>query len=243
MAITAAKVFLCLGLLKFSISFTSNQLQYDSVTHSIYRKEYKFMFFFIFIGWTLIFMAVVSYKRLKANRINQAAEQAFWNRENQANLTRKQDISNLDYVDFSGVTLPFALFEDDLLKQCESQILALKEKKILNLTGISNTDLKLAYGPANLPALTQYDQNFTLLARTLNTWGQRLNELSHPKEAICVLAFAVSVKSDIRATWQLLAELYAQSGDIEKIRQMKASAAALNSLTKNPILTMLDSYL
>lgn len=201
------------------------------------------MFFFIFIGWTLIFMAVVSYKRLKANRINQAAEQAFWNRENQANLTRKQDISNLDYVDFSGVTLPFALFEDDLLKQCESQILALKEKKILNLTGISNTDLKLAYGPANLPALTQYDQNFTLLARTLNTWGQRLNELSHPKEAICVLAFAVSVKSDIRATWQLLAELYAQSGDIEKIRQMKASAAALNSLTKNPILTMLDSYL
>ncbi|MCI8495248.1 MAG: hypothetical protein HFI74_06165 [Lachnospiraceae bacterium] len=200
------------------------------------------MAFFLLIGWTLIFMAVVTYKRMKANHINQAAERAFWDREDAANRTRKQDISHLDYVDFSGVTLPFALFKDDLLQQCESQIQTLKEKKILNLTGISNTDLKLKYGPANLTALTQYDQNFTLLARTLNTWGQRLNELSHPKEAICVLAFAVSIGSDIRATWELLAKLYADSGDLAKIRDMKTTAATLNSLTKNSILATLNSY-
>ena len=200
------------------------------------------MAFFLLIGWTLIFMAVVTYKRMKANHINQAAERAFWDREDAANRTRKQDISHLDYVDFSGVTLPFALFKDDLLQQCESQIQTLKEKKILNLTGISNTDLKLKYGPANLTSLTQYDQNFTLLARTLNTWGQRLNELSHPKETICVLAFAVSIGSDIRATWELLAKLYADSGDLAKIRDMKTTAATLNSLTKNSILATLNSY-
>lgn len=201
------------------------------------------MAFFLLIGWTIIFMAVVSYKRIKANHLNQAAEDAFWNRENAANLTRRQDISNLDYVNFSGVTLPFALFEDDLLKQCEAQVIALKEKKILNLTGISNTDLKLKYGPANLPELTQCDQNFTLLARTLNTWGQRLHELSYTQEAICVLAFAVSIRSDIRATWQLLAQLYAESGDTAKIQNMKLTASSLNSLTKQPILAMLDDYL
>ncbi|MEY8390973.1 hypothetical protein AALA98_06300 [Lachnospiraceae bacterium 45-W7] len=200
------------------------------------------MAFFLLIGWTIIFMAVVSYKRMKANHQNQAAEDAFWKRENDANLTRRQDISHLDYIDFSGVTLPFALFQDDLLKQCEAQVLALKEKKILNLTGISNTDLKLKYGPANLPELTQCDQNFTLLARTLNTWGQRLNELSHTEEAVCVLAFAVSIKSDIRATWQLLAQLYAASGDYAKIQEMKTAASDLNSLTKQPILAMLEQY-
>ncbi len=201
------------------------------------------MAFFLLIGWTLIFMAGGFFKRLKANRLNQAAEDAFWNRENAANSTRKKDISNLDYVDFSGVSLPFALFEDDLLRQCETQVLALKEKKILNLTGISNTDLKLAYGPANLAELTQCDQNFTLLARTLNTWGQRLHELSHTQEAICVLAFAVSIRSDIRATWQLLAELYHTSGDIDKIREMKESAGELNSLNKTLILAMLEEYI
>ena len=135
----------------------------------------------LIIGWTIIFIVVVSYKRFKANRINQAAENAFWNRENAANSTRKQDISHLDYIQFSNVTLPFALFRDDILKECEQQVLTLKEKKILNLTGISNTDLKLKYGPANLPLLTQYDQNFTLLVRTLNTWGQRLNELTQKR--------------------------------------------------------------
>ncbi len=88
----------------------------------------------------------------------------------------------------------------------------------------------------------QYDQNFTLLARTLNTWWQRLQELSYTQEAVCVLAFAVSVKSDIRATWQLLAQLYAESGDFSKIQEMKTAAAELNSLTKQPILAMLDKY-
>lgn len=199
-------------------------------------------FYYVFLGWTLIFMAVVSYKRFKANRQNQNAEDRFWKRENDANNTRKQDISGLDYVDFTGVSLPFALFEDDLLKECETQVLALKEKKILNLTGMSNTDLKMMYGPANLPLLTQYDQNFTLLVRTLNTWGKRLHELAHNREAICVLAFAASIGSDIKATWTLLAELYAANGETAEIAKLKTTAATLNSLMKEPILKMLDSY-
>ncbi len=62
-------------------------------------------FYYVFIGWTIIFMAVVSYKRFKANRQNQNAEEHFWKRERDANSTRKQDISGLDYVDFSGVSV------------------------------------------------------------------------------------------------------------------------------------------
>ena len=198
------------------------------------------MKFPLILGWTLIFIVVVSYKRHKADRLNQHAEKEFWNRENTANATRKQDISHLDYVDLTGVTLPFALFPDDFLNQCETQVLQLKDQKILNLTGISNTELKLNYGAANLPLLTQYDQNFTLLVRTLNAWGHRLQELSHPKEAITVLAFAVSIGSDIKATYQLLAELYQQEGETDKLAALKTSASGLNSLMKEPILSMLE---
>lgn len=196
----------------------------------------------IFFCWIMIFMVVFTYKRHKAEKHEHDAEKAFWDRENKANFTRKKDISNLNYVDFSNVTLPFALFPDDVLNQCESEVLRLKEQKILNLTGISNTDLKLNYGAANLPQLTQCDMNFTLLVRTLNTWGQRLAELSHPKEAIAVLDFAVSIGSDIKATYNLLAELYKQEGETAKIASMKTSASQLNSLMKEPILAMLDTY-
>lgn len=194
----------------------------------------------VLFGWVIIFVIVVSYKRHKADRSREKTERDFWDRENTANATRKQDISNLDYVDFSSVTLPFALFSDDLLNQCEEQVLKLKDEKVLNLTGISNTDLKLAYGAANLTLLTQYDQNFTLLVRTLNTWGHRLFELSHPKEAIQVLKFSVSIGSDIKATYQLLAELYQQTGEEESLKQLPIFASQLNSLMKEPILAMLE---
>lgn len=194
----------------------------------------------VLFGWIMIFVVVVSYKRKKADRMRKNTERDFWDRENAANATRKQDISNLNYVDFTGVSLPFARFSDDFLHQCEEQILKLKDEKILNLTGITNTDLKLNYGAANLPFLTQCDQNFTLLARTLNSWGQRLAELSHPEEAAQVLEFAVSVESDIKSTYQLLAELYLQANQPDKLEGLKNSASNLNSLMKEPILAMLN---
>ena len=194
----------------------------------------------VLFGWIMIFVVVVSYKRRKAYRTRENKERDFWERENAANATRKQDISNLNYVDFTGVSLPFARFSDDFLHQCEEQILKLKDEKILNLTGITNTDLKLKYGAANLTFLTQCDQNFTLLARTLNSWGQRLKELSHTEEAIQVLTFAVSIESDIKNTYQLLAELFLQTGQQEKLKDLKSSASNLNSLMKEPILAMLD---
>ncbi len=198
------------------------------------------MAFPILFCWVLIFLVVVAYKQRKASRKQEKAEKSFWERENQANAVRKQDISNLDYVNLSGASLPFALFEDEALKECENQVRKLAGEKILNLTGISNTDLKMAYGAANLPLLTQYDLNFTMLVRALNAWGQRLAELSFPDEAISVLSFAVSIGTDIKGSYQLLAKLYRERGEQEKIAGLKESASRLNSLMKEPILAMLD---
>ncbi len=238
-AITAAIVFFVFGLLKLIIGLTS--IRNKNISNYIAKeRKMNVMKVPVLFGWVMIFVVVVSYKRRKADRIRKNTERDFWERENNANATRKQDISNLNYVDFTGVSLPFARFSDDFLHQCEEQILKLKEEKILNLTGTTNTDLKLNYGAANLPLLTQYDQNFTLLVRTLNSWGQRLHELSHPEEAIQVLAFAVSIESDIKSTYQLLAELYLQTGQPDKLEALKASASNLNSLMKEPILTMLS---
>lgn len=189
----------------------------------------------------IIFLLIVTFGRLQSSKKDMLSERQFWQNENSANGTRKKDISNLNYVNFSQVTLPFALFSDDLLTQCEQQIMNLKDKKSLNLTGISNTQLKLQYGAPNLPLLMQYDQNFTLLVRTLNQWGHRLFELSFEKEAEIVLSFAVSAGTDIKATYELLLQLYKASGETAKIENLKSSATQLNSLMKNPILAMLSA--
>jgi len=54
-----------------------------------------------------------------------------------------------------------------------------------------------------------------------------------------VLEFAVAIGSDIKATYQLLAELYQQHGESGKIEGLQKAASELNSLMKNPILKML----
>ena len=65
----------------------------------------------VLFGWIMIFVVVVSYKRRKADRTRENKERDFWERENAANATRKQDISNLNYVDFTGVSLPLPDFQ------------------------------------------------------------------------------------------------------------------------------------
>lgn len=233
--ITAANVLFFLELLKF-IFPTSFHFIFCYIT----IKELIFMFFRT-LGLFLIVFGFISICIHRIQRRDNNKWNSFWKRESESNLTLPQDISQLDYIDFSGVSLPFALFEDNELKQCEQQVLNLRDQKILNLNGISNTDLKLQYGVANLGALTRYDQNFILLVRTLNQWGHRLYELSHTNEAKTVLLFAVSIGSDIKATYELLLHIYLENGERAGIEHLKESAAKLTSIRKDSILSMLEA--
>ena len=122
----------------------------------------------------------------------------------------------------------------------EQEICALSDSRILNLTGISNTELRLTYGTANLDPLTAYDQNFTVLIRALQKWGTLLSSAGKQKDAVTVLSYAVSIGSDIAATYTLLARLYKEQGDYHKIEELKESAEALTTLMKPSILRDLE---
>lgn len=188
----------------------------------------------------LIIIVLLTIKSNQASKKGEDVEKNFWSAETAANQTRKQDIGKLDYIEIPLDKLPLSQSEDDVLKTCETLVTGLAGKKILNLTGISNTDLKLRYGAANLAALMEYDENFTQLARCLNNWGTRLAELDRTAEAATVYEFAVSCKTDITATYISLAHLYLKSGQPDKIRQLAAAASSLNSLSRKTILEKLN---
>ncbi len=126
------------------------------------------------------------------------------------------------------------------LASVEQEICALSDSRILNLTGISNTELRLAYGTANLDPLTAYDQNFTTLIRALQKWGTLLSSAGKQKDAVTVLSYAVSIGSDIAATYALLARLYKEQGEYHKIEELKESAETLTTLMKPSILRDLE---
>jgi hypothetical protein len=102
------------------------------------------------------------------------------------------------------------------------------------------TDIKMEYGPANLAKLDEYDQNFTLFAQTIYAYGERLHTLGFDHEAMRVLRFGIDSLSDISGNYKLLATLYINYGQTNKISELKEAATKLNSLLKNSIIKYLD---
>ncbi len=126
------------------------------------------------------------------------------------------------------------------LAAAESELCKLADSRILNLTGVSNTELRLTYGTANLDPLMSYDHNFTLLIRTLQKWGNLLASAGNPEDAVTVLSYAVSIGSDIAGTYALLGRLYKDRGEYSKIEELKVSAEQLTTLMKPSILRDLE---
>lgn len=196
---------------------------------------------FIILASFIVFGVWLTYQLSKSNKDNEKAEKEFWQREHEANSVRKKSLDSLNYIEIPMDKLPFAVLTDnEQVKSCIDQILALREVKIVNFTGLTNTDLKLEYGTANITVLSEYDQNYTLLARTLYTWGSLLYDAGYVTEAVLPLEFAISTGTDISGNYKLLATIYRDRGQVSKIEDLYLAAENLNSMMKKPILSLLS---
>ena len=124
--------------------------------------------------------------------------------------------------------------------ECLQQLNSLKDKKIVNLTGITNTELKFTYGTSNITILTEYDQNYTLFARNIYRLGEAVYKEGYIKEAKDILELGVQTKTDISGNYTILAKIYRSLGEIERIKTLKDTASSLNSMIKITILQSLD---
>lgn len=192
-----------------------------------------------FLVSLIIFIILLNLKTRKPKNYSDN-EESFWETEAKANSTRKKDLSNLHYITIPEKNLPFIETNDEIIILCHKNIRNLMSKKIVNLTSYTNTELKLKYGAANLPTLTEYDNNFTELCQILNKWGTRLLELNFQKEACTVLEYAVSIMSDISNTYKLLGSIYMENKNSGKIDSLITSAEKLNSLSKPIIIRHLN---
>ena len=162
----------------------------------------------------IILLAVISHLIRKHNRIMESEQQSFWSKERAANNVRKKPLDDLNYITIPFEKLPCDTYvTEPKIADILDSLHVLSERKIVNLTGITNTDLKLTYGTANITALTEYDQNFTSLVTTLQKWAETLYDLGAVTEAKTILEYAVSVESDVSGTYEMLASMYKATGD------------------------------
>jgi hypothetical protein len=194
-----------------------NDLQSALFIGHIFKKGCDFMPAPVLSVLILIFIVWLQYEIRKASRLDKSSTDNFWEKEKQSNLTRRKDISQLDYIILKLESLPLEDKEDLTVNSYRDTILKLSDKKILNLSGYTNTDLKTMYGPANMKLLTEYDGNFITLISMLQKWAERLYADGYTEDAKSVLEFAVSHKTDVTRSYRLLAEIYKLQNTPEKI--------------------------
>lgn len=199
----------------------------------------KFPIFTTFV----IFALWLSYEMKKHMNDNKKVSEDFQSREFRANTTRKKSLDNLDYIQIPIEQFTIPANADSQMQEYYGILSSLSSKKIVNLTGISNTDLKLEYGAPNILVLSEYDQNFTLLASTLARLSQNLLEHGYSSEALSLLEYGVAIGSDVRANYELLGKIYADQGRRSEIEALMMKAEALNSLSKETILKKLKLLL
>lgn len=174
--------------------------------------------------------------------------QEFWDEEAKANSTRRQSLDDLEYITIPFETLPINILPADeqaaeQISEYISTLHTLAEAPIVNFTGLTNTELKLKYGAPNIDLLSSYDQAYTLLARTLNDWARALYANDYKDEAMAILEFAISTKTDVSESYYLLANIYKEKNTTEKIKELISVASEINSLMSKSIVNKLEEYL
>jgi len=187
----------------------------------------------IILAIVLISMLAISIAIKKSKKVEENTEKDFWEREHEANFTRKKSIDDLNYI-----SIP-----NEIIDLNNKNINVFADKKIVNLNGIPNTDLKLEYGAPNITILSEYDQNYTDLITTLASEADAYMGENKINEARIVLEYATDINTDIARCWEALANIYINSDEKNLIHLLIKKAENIKTFRGTAILRKLNEIL
>ena len=116
-----------------------------------------------FFASFIVFCIWLSYQLRRQRKKEKNLNESFWEREAAANNTRKKPLDDVEFITIPFEFLPMdTLKEDSAIAECQKILSTLGDQQIVNFTGLTNTDLKLQYGVANLNFLSECDQSYTV---------------------------------------------------------------------------------
>ncbi len=191
----------------------------------------------------ILFGLILNHAIRKNNAAYRKVREEFWQKERAANASPLQSIDNLPYIRFPE-NLPLRVpSENPRIEEYQKTLLNLSEKKILNLTGLSNTDLKMQYGAKNLDDLSKADQNFTVVCRTALNLARSYLEEGHAEEAEALLHFGTEIGSDIKENWTILAELVLEKKDHEGLKGILEKTSSIpDENSRKHIRKLMEDY-
>lgn len=178
----------------------------------------------------IVFCIALAYYIKKNDAAQEKVMSDYWEKELKSNAVRKKDISKLNYI-----TIPLEKIPQKLNTSAENTLFSFADKPMLNLSGISNTDLKLEYGTANLEILSEYDINFTDMLAILPVYTQELLDAGELATARMLLEFAIDCNADSRIVYQQLSGIYTDANEPDKILWLLKCSEELPPMTKQII--------
>ncbi len=191
--------------------------------------------------WVIIF----NHNIRKRKDTSKQDTRTLMQRESDANSVRRKDISNLPYIDVPLKTFPLDITLNDEKKQLKiseysKELRLLSDKKMLNLIGVTNTELKELYGPANLETLSICDQHYSRYIRTLHLLAECIYE-EYPEQAVSLWEYCLSIGTDISGTFDMLGQHYLKTNNTEKFKALYDQIPDKNSISGKTILHKLDA--
>ena len=167
-------------------------------------------------------------------------EKKYWDRERAASIAPRKDISGLNYIKMpEELPLDFPI-EAKKAEELRTRLINLSRQKIINLYGMSNTDIRLSYGALNFETLSMADTRYLIFIRTLSELSEVYYEHGFIDEARTILEYAMSIGSDVRNTYVLLAKIYKAAGEHDKVADLKQKAEAIKTLSRDGVVAALN---
>lgn len=195
---------------------------------------------FPFLTVFVVFLLLLAWQYRRKDQYLKEIEQSFWEKEAMANATPPADLDSLKYITIPLEKFPLGFSQEPEIVRIEQALRDLSNKRILNLTGKTNTDLKATYGVSNLETMSEIGDNFDQLTMLLKDYANLLLENDRMDDAIYVLEFGVGIGSDISQNYTMLGDCYQALGKTDKLNYLIEQVKATEFLLTPSILRHLE---
>jgi len=171
---------------------------------------------------------LLCFKTRKRNLRQEDLYREFLDAEHHANFSRKKDPDPEEYLKIDPHTLPIRNYPDEptyarVVARQNNILNVASLPMIYNIRGMSNRELKLKYGAANLDRMVTYEENYDRFIHHLLEWATALTALGNTADACTVLKAAIEYHCDRSQAYTMLAGLISDRGELDALRKKAQS--------------------
>ena len=198
---------------------------------------------FPFLTGFIIFVVFLAIRYAYLNKKADDKYESFWKKEEEAKHVANRDLSEIPCIEIPISDFPIGRYDDDEIAGIEDALAELKKKRIVNITGMTNTEVKLAYGTDNLDALSGMEDSYNELTVLLVDYAKCLMEHEDFEAARVVLEYGADISSDVSGNYELLGDCYHALGRDADIEELKQKVISRHLLLESKVLFYLDGLL